>query len=82
MATKPSTQRINISLSESTIKLLDRIAPKGQKSRVISDALECYVEHKGKEELRRAVIEGAKSRAQRDLDLAEEWFPLENEAEN
>lgn len=79
MTTKTSYKRINISLSEDSLSLLNRVAPRGQKSRVISEALEYYVQNKGKESLRRQIIEGAQARAQRDLSLAEEWFDLENE---
>ena len=74
------TQRINIVLSEETLKLIDRIAPKGNRSRFISQAVIHYVEQKGKQNLRDRLKQEAIENADRDLNLAAEWFQLEEEA--
>jgi CopG family transcriptional regulator/antitoxin EndoAI len=73
-------RRLNISLPETTIRLMDRIAGKGDRSRLIADAVESYIESVGKANLRKRLREGAVRRAKRDLQMAEEWFHLEEEA--
>lgn len=73
-------QRINITLPEKTLSLIDRVAAKGDRSRFIDRAIRYYVESVGKAKLKKLLKEGAIARAQRDLRLAEEWFTLEGEA--
>ena len=69
-------RRINVSLPEETLKLLERVAPKGDRSRLIDEAVRHYVEGVSRAGLRKRLKEGAVRRAARDLALAEEWFPL------
>jgi len=76
------TQRINVTLPEETVRALDRIAPKGGRSRFISDAVLYYVTEQGKRNLRERLKQGALANAARDLELAREWFPIEEEAES
>lgn len=73
-------QRINITLPEDTIRLIDRVTEKGDRSRFINDAVRRYVDEVGRKNLRKLIKEGATRRAERDLRLAEEWFQLEEEA--
>lgn len=73
-------QRINITLPEETLILIDRVAEKGDRSRFIDLAIKYYVEAMGKAKLKKLLKEGAIARAERDLRLAEEWFTLEEEA--
>lgn len=73
-------KRINVTLSEETVRLLDRVARKGDRSQLIDQAVRTYVAKVGRANLRRQIREGALRHAERDLALAEEWFPLENEA--
>ena len=75
-------RRINISLPEETLALLDRVADKGDRSRLIDEAVRYYIDDKGRLELRKRLKEGAIRRAPRDLQLTEEWFPLEEEVWN
>jgi CopG family transcriptional regulator / antitoxin EndoAI len=75
-------QRINISLPEETLRLLDSVADKGDRSRFIDQAVRYYIDDKGRSELKRRLKEGAIRRAARDRSFAEEWFPLEEEAWN
>jgi CopG family transcriptional regulator / antitoxin EndoAI len=75
-------QRINVSLPEETLRLLDSVADKGDRSRFIDQAVRYYIDEKGRQELRKRLKEGATRRAARDLSFAEEWFPLEEEAWN
>jgi CopG family transcriptional regulator / antitoxin EndoAI len=74
------TRRINIVLPEETLQILDRVAPRGNRSRVISEAVMYYVTSKAKSNLAERLKQGALANAQRDLQLASEWFVLEEEA--
>lgn len=73
-------KRINITLPERTVKLMDRVTTKGTRSRLIDEAVRRYVEQLGRANLRKHLKEGAIREAEMDLRLAEEWFPLEEEA--
>jgi CopG family transcriptional regulator / antitoxin EndoAI len=67
-------RRLNITLPQETVRLMDRIAGKGQRSRLIDQAVHHYVEQASRNTLRKRLQEGARARAERDLQLAAEWF--------
>jgi CopG family transcriptional regulator/antitoxin EndoAI len=73
-------RRINITLPEETVQLIDRISEKGNRSRLIDKAVRQYVTDLRRAILRKRLKEGALRRAERDLRLAEESFFLEEEA--
>lgn len=73
-------RRINITLPEETVRLIHRVAERGDRSRFIDEAVKRYVEAVGRANLRKRLKEGSVRRAGRDLRLAEEWFALEEEA--
>jgi CopG family transcriptional regulator / antitoxin EndoAI len=73
-------RRINITLSEETVDLVDRIVKKGDRSRFIDEAIRQHVRELGRKKLRRRLKEGALKRAKRDVKLSDEWFVLEEEA--
>ena len=73
-------QRINITLPEETLRLVDRVAKKRDRSQFIDRALKYYIDQVGRANLRKQLKEGAIRRAERNLQLAGEWFPLEEEA--
>lgn len=73
-------KRINITLPEETVRLLDRVADKGDRSGLIDLAIKHYVEEVGKANLRRHLKNGYERRAARDLETAEAWFSLDEEA--
>jgi len=73
-------KRLNITLPEETLRLIEHVAKKGDRSRLIDKAVKHYVSSVGRESLRRRMKEGAVREAELDLALAEEWFPLEEEA--
>ena len=73
-------RRINITLPENTLQLMDRVTAKGDRSRFIAEALQRYLGEMNRKELRKQVQEGAIARAERDLKLAQEWFFIEEEA--
>jgi len=72
--------RINVILPDETVQLLDRVAPEGNRSRLISDAVMDYVSSRGRSNLAAQLKAGALANAVRDTSIAEEWFPLEEEA--
>ena len=67
-------KRINVTLPEETLGLIDRVVQPGQRSRLINEAVQYYVEAKGRANLREQLREGAVNRAERDLEIAQEWF--------
>lgn len=72
-------RRLNITLPDETVRLIDRVAKKGSRSRLISDAVRRYVRELGRAKLRRRLKEGARRRAVRDRELAQDWFALEDQ---
>ena len=74
------SKRINIMLPEETVRVLDRVAPRGNRSRIISDAVMFYVSSRGRSNLAEQLRAGYQATAQRDVEIAQEWFPLEEEA--
>ena len=72
--------RINIVLPDKTIAILDRVAAKGRRSQFISRAVLHFVETQGKQSLRERLKHEALANAERDLAIAAQWFPLDEEA--
>jgi len=72
-------KRVNVTLPESTIALIDRAAKNGSRSRFIDHAVKSYIRQKEREELRQRLERGAIERAERDLKLAQEWFAVDEE---
>ena len=72
-------RRINITLPEATVRLIDRVAAKGDRSRLIAEAVAQYVESTGRAQLRKRLKEGAILRSERDRRLAADWFTLDEE---
>jgi CopG family transcriptional regulator / antitoxin EndoAI len=72
-------QRINITLPIETLQALDRHVPKGDRSQFIHAAIQAYLAQLQKQKLRQQIKEGAIRRAERDLQLADDWFALEEE---
>ena len=71
-------RRINVTLPEETVKLIDRVSTKGDRSRLIDHAVKQYITEIGRANLRKKLKEGALRRSSRDLALAEEWSLLED----
>ena len=74
------SKRVNIMLPETTVKVLDRVAAKGDRSRFISQAVLHYVQTHGAANLRERLKQGALANAKLDLEIAEEWFSVDQEA--
>jgi metal-responsive CopG/Arc/MetJ family transcriptional regulator len=74
------SKRINIILSDETASVLNRVTSKGTRSTFISRAVLRYIETEGRQNLRRQLAAGYRANTERDLAIAAEWFPLEDEA--
>ncbi len=72
-------KRVNVTLPEDTLRLLDRVAQKGDRSSFVDRAVRFYVKETGQANLKKQLRLGALARASRDLSVAEEWFPIEEE---
>ncbi len=73
-------KRINITLPEETVVLIDRVTKRGDRSGLIDVAVRNYVGNIGRAKLKQRLKEGARRRAQRDLQLAAEWFSIDEQA--
>lgn len=77
--TSTKSTRVNISLSQHTLRLIDSVAKKGGRSRLIDRAVRHYISQTSRYNLREALKEGAQINAVRDAAIADEWFGLEEE---
>ncbi len=73
-------KRLNITLPEQTVRLMDRVAGKGRRTSLIDRAVRRYVKEETRANLRKQLAESYQANAPFDLQLAEEWFPAEEEA--
>lgn len=71
------TKRINVALPLETISVLNSVAPKGNRSRMIAEAVMFYVSHRTKAALAERVKQGAMANALRDMEIAQDWLPAE-----
>ncbi|MDO8582595.1 MAG: ribbon-helix-helix domain-containing protein [bacterium] len=70
-------KRVNITLPENTIQLLDRITAKGSRSAFVEQAVRFYIKEVGSANLKKQLRAGSIARAARDTTTAEEWFALD-----
>ena len=72
----PMNRRLNITLPEQTATMLDRAVSRGQRSRLIDEAVRRFINEHGRANLRDQIELGAKARSERDREIAEDWFVL------
>lgn len=72
-------KRINVSLPSATVVVLNRVAHKGNRSALIDRAIRHYVKAQSQQTLRERLKQEALVTGERDLLMAAEWFPLEEE---
>ena len=72
-------KRLNITLPEATVELIENLAQKGERSNFIDNAVKFYAKQLKQVGLRERLKEGAIARSRQDLEIAEEWFGLEEE---
>jgi CopG family transcriptional regulator/antitoxin EndoAI len=73
-------QRINITLPTETIRLLDRVSPKGDRSQYIDQAVRERAKRVARMKLRKELREGYLRENEISRQIAEEWFSLDEEA--
>lgn len=71
------SKRIHIILPDSTVAVLNRVARKGNRSRLIATAVLQFVKSESTKNLRERLKQGYMANAERDLEIAEEWFTIE-----
>jgi metal-responsive CopG/Arc/MetJ family transcriptional regulator len=74
------SKRINVLLPDATIQALDRVATKGTRSRLVSEAVIYYIRARAKENLRERLKAGYQANTAENLRIAVEWFPVEEQA--
>lgn len=72
-------QRRNFSLRPDTARLLDRLPPEVNRSRLVDAAIQRLVKDRGRTQLRKLIAEEAAYNAARDVRLVEEWFAVDAE---
>jgi CopG family transcriptional regulator / antitoxin EndoAI len=72
-------KRINITLPESTVRLMERVVVKGDRSRLVDEALKQYLRGATRKSLKKRINEGSVRRFERDRALAEEWCLIDEE---
>ena len=72
-------QRLNITLPEETVRLMDRIAGRGQRSSLIDRAVRRYFREETRANVRKQLAASYKANAELDLQLADDWFPVEEQ---
>ena len=78
------TRQLQINLSEDTMQLLDRWLTSSdytekEYNNLINEAIKLYIMEQQRNYLKQQLKEGAIIRAERDLNLAQDWFSLEEE---
>lgn len=64
-------RRLSITLPEKTVRMLDRAVPRGQRWKLIDEAVTRFVKDQGRANLRRQLALGAIARSERDRQMAE-----------
>lgn len=72
-------RRVTVTLREDTLRELDQIAEKKQRSQLVDQAITRFVEERRRKEIKESLKAGALARAEEDVEMAEEFFPAEQE---
>lgn len=72
-------RQINIALPEETMQLIEQTMPQIELECLIDDAVKNYIAQYARTSLRDELKEGAIRRQERDVNLAKDWFYLEEE---
>lgn len=73
-------QRINIVLPETTVRTIDRIAPAGQRSKFIEQAVQHFISHKSSEAVRARLEETAVRDQDLDREIAGDWLAADTQS--
>jgi len=72
-------KRLNITLPEETVRLMDRVAGRGRRSSLIDRAVRRYLKEETRANVRKQLAASYKANAELDLQLAHDWFPVEEQ---
>lgn len=72
--------RVNITLPNETLSLIDRVTRNSNRSGFVDAAVRFYISESSRNNLKKQLRAGAKERIDRDSAIAEEWFPVEADA--
>ena len=72
-----SLKRVNISIPKATLEKIDTLTDRGDRSKFIDQAVHFYVEAVGRKQLRESLKDGALRHTTRDIDIATQWFPID-----
>jgi hypothetical protein len=80
-AAAPRVRRVNITLDEKTLGLIDRVAPRAglNRSRFLEEAARYFARSLGRGNLKKLLAEQGVARRARDLSLVEEWAAVDAE---
>ena len=67
-------ERINITLPKDTLKLLDSVALKGNRSRLVHTAIRYYIRQKNKKTVKAHLQDAGEQHYLRDLEMDCDWF--------
>jgi len=70
-------QRVDVTLPKETVRLLEKIAKRGDRSWLVDQAIRFFAKEMSRANLKKQVREGAIVNASRNLNLAEEWFSID-----
>lgn len=69
---------LNIWLRERTVELIERVAGEVGRSTLVGRAALRLIQQESRARIRVQLANGARARAARDLQLADEWFPIDS----
>ena len=70
-------KRVNITIPQATLEKVDALTERGDRSKFIDQAVHFYVDAISRKELQKSLKEGALRRTVRDVDIAAEWFKVD-----
>lgn len=74
------TEKVTFTIPKETMNQVREVAPSRGYSKFVTEALEYFLEEKHKKALRERLIAGYKANAAADVEMAEEWQAVEDEA--
>jgi len=80
MQNTQTAKRLNITISQDTWQKIKVVAPKMERSRFIDNALKVYLAKSKANDLKRKLKEEALGNKDKDLEIANEWFALDQES--
>ncbi len=77
--TQLNHQRVNITLPEATLKIIDRVAGTGKRSRFIDTSVKYYVRETTRSKIRESLKNGYATLAEADRLIAKDWSVFDRE---